>query len=194
MNGGIENVIDLMMALDKRSRSPKFEQIFFNVWLWHTSTRKNITNCTENSATFLCDYLCQKMNCHDWTKDLHFKGNHKIAIHSNLVNLTVECWRWMLLGCGWQISGGLDFEPYTAIISLHLNENRQCSVTVFSYLLQLCKSWSDLPHRCHLSLRPATPRTLQTAREATISPQTEPSAKGSRPSPSIFLLYRLCVH
>lgn len=67
----------------------------------------------------------------------------KSAFSSHLVKLTVKCWRWMLLGCDWQISGGLDFEPYTAIISLHLNGKRRRSVAVLSYPPLLCKSCTE---------------------------------------------------
>ncbi len=112
------------------------------------SVRENIMNCAENLTSFVSHELSQKMNCHDWLKQgpTFLKVITKSPFSPHLVNLTVKCRRWMLLGCEWQISGGLDFEPYTAIISLHLNGKRQCSVTVFSFPLLPCESYRVTYH------------------------------------------------
>lgn len=70
-------------------------------------------------------------------------------------------------------------------------ENGHCSITVFSYpLLPRKVVESDLPHRRHLSLRPVTRRTPRAAQEATISPETEVSVKGSWPFPRYISFVR----
>lgn len=64
----------------------------------------------------------------------------KSLFSSHLVNLTLICWRWMLLGCNWQINGGLDFEPYTDNVSLHLRAKSSSMSLLFSHHLLLSKS------------------------------------------------------
>lgn len=55
--------------------------------------------------------------------------------------------------------------------------------SLYSHILSCSASraQSDAPRRCHLSSWPSTRRTFQMAQEATISPETESSAKGSWP-------------
>lgn len=94
---------------------------------------------------------------------------------------TWQCsWRWIRSGCNCQISDG-QHNPSS-------EWKQRCSCITFSYVL---REW--LTRRRRLSLWSATQRTLQAAREATISPKTEISAKGFWPFHGIFLLYRLCA-
>lgn len=76
----------------------------------------------------------------------------KSTFSSYPANLAVIWWR--LLGCNWQISGGLDFEPCITNLSLHLNK-KSSVVSLNSHFLSCSVS-----HRpcCHLSLWPATQR------------------------------------
>lgn len=87
----------------------------------------------------------------------------------------------MLSVCIGQISVSLVLEPFSANISLDVTGEAADSVA------------SMYPHLL-LSLYPSTQRTLQTAQEATISPESERSAKGFWLFNGIFLLYGLCVH
>lgn len=112
----------------------------------------------------------------------------KSTFSSHPANLAVIWWR--LLGCNWQISGGLDFEPCITNLSFHWNKK---SSVAFLHSCFLSRSVSHTPC-CHLSLWPTAQRGYLKQPEWPL-PHQRLRAQLRDPGPfqGIFLLHGLRV-